>query len=157
MPVFFLLVLILIVLIRYQGKRIDKEDKQSSEDFWKAELAASYTRKQDISGLPYINLPEELINSLPDIADPLYHKYLEDLEGLSGKSILRLTGITNTELKQRYGMGNFTFLAECDENYDKLYQTFRLMAGLLTENGYTTDAERILAYLSSLEDTEEHT
>ena len=157
MPVFFLIAVIFTLLIRYEAKKGDSQSKKTSEAFWKAESEASFTRKQDISGLPYIQFPAELVESLPTLSDPRYNSLLADLNALAGQPILRLSGITNTELRATYGSGNFAFLAECDERYDKLYMSLKEAGEILKGAGYEKEYEAITSLLSDLETSPAHT
>ena len=150
MPVFFILVITLVILIRYEITRNSKAERRSSKAFWEREREASFTRNKDISGLDYINIPEDLIASLPSLENEEYTAALENLNALKGTKILNLTGITNTDLKASYGTGNFAFLSECDERFNTLYVSLKTISRTLKEAGYTELSDKIYVYLSGL-------
>ena len=151
MPVFFFIALILIIWIRYEGNRHAQSQEMSSEEFWRREREASFTRKADISGLPYVKVPDSLFDGLPVLKEPRYNESLERLKALAGTEMLNLTGITNTELKSRYGVGNFTFLSECNERYDEFYVAVKSIITVLKESGYEAEALDLQSFLADVD------
>ena len=81
--------------------------------------------------------------------DPRIAEYLERLRFLSNEKIANFTGISNTDLKLRYGAPNIESLMRCDQNYTVLARTLQEWAQLLYENGHTDDAETVLRYAVS--------
>lgn len=150
MPLIFLLTLILIIWIRYESKRTDRHSARTTRDFWERERQASFARKADLSKLPYIRLPEELLDSLPEElpASPK-DSSVEELLTLAKSPILNLTGQTNTDLKEQYGVANLEFLTECDENFTRLCLALNETGRLLIEAGQLTKAEQLLAFAVS--------
>ncbi len=155
MPLIFLLTVILILWIRHAGKQADRQSGESSTEFWQREQDANFTRRADISTLPYIKIPEPL-SSLPATAFQMLpagspeHEELtslqEQLHELSEASILNLTGISNTELKLRYGFANLDTLVQCDENFTRLCQTLNRIGRLFKDFQLEQEAIQILSY-----------
>ena len=121
-PFFFIITIGLVFWIHYQKSRTDRIAKASSEAFWEKERQANITRKKDISNLDFITVP---VNQLPfpetgreDISDIQKH-----ILALASGKIVNFTGISNTELKLRYGAPNLDILSEYDKNYLELVRS----------------------------------
>ena len=139
-------VLIICAVIAYNKRKSDRTMQKSTERFWAREREANMARRKDITKLPYIEIPYE---SLPLIALPESEEYaaaVKQLQSLSGKQILDLSGQTNTDLKLTYGAANLPVLIECDQNYLILIRTLSRMAGLLTDAGKDDAAEQLLRF-----------
>lgn len=139
-------VLVICALIAYEKRKSDRTMRKASDNFWDKEREANLTRRKDISQLPYITIPYEglPLNELPDSEE--YHAAVQQLQSLSGKQILDLSGQTNTDLKLAYGAANLPALMECDRNYLMLARTLSRMAGLLSDAGKEDAAESVLCF-----------
>ena len=139
-------VLVICALIAYEKRKSDRGMKNATEHFWDREREANLTRRKDISKLPYITIPYESLplDALPDSEE--YLAAVQQLQSLSGKQILDLSGQTNTDLKLAYGAANLPVLMECDQNYLVLARTLSRMAGLLSDAGNDNAAESILRF-----------
>lgn len=139
-------VLIICALIAYEKRKSDRGIKNATEHFWDREREANLTRRKDISNLPYITIPYESLplDALPDSEE--YRATVQQLQSLSGKQILDLSGQTNTDLKLAYGAANLPILMECDQNYLVLIRTLSRMAGLLSDAGKEDAAETVLCF-----------
>ena len=60
--------------------------------------------------------------------------------------ILNLTGITNTELKEQYGVANLTVLTDYDNNYTTLVNTIARWGARLIDLEYNDEAVTVLEY-----------
>lgn len=138
--------LIICAVIAYNKKKSDRAMRKASENFWDKEREANLTRRKDISKLPYITIPYEALPlaELPDSEE--YCAAVQQLQSLSGKQILDLSGRTNTDLKLAYGAANLPILMECDQNYLVLVRTLSRMAGLLSDAGKDDAAESVLCF-----------
>ncbi len=139
-------VLIICALIAYEKRKSDRGMKNATEHFWDREREANLTRRKDISKLPYITIPYESLplDALPDSEE--YLAAVQQLQSLSDKQILDLSGQTNTDLKLAYGAANLPALMECDQNYLVLARTLSRMAGLLSDEGKEDAAETVLCF-----------
>ena len=81
---------------------------------------------------------------MPDSEE--YRAAVHQLQSLSGKQILDLSGQTNTDLKLAYGAANLPVLMECDQNYLVLARTLSRMAKLLYEAERYDAAESVLCF-----------
>lgn len=139
-------VLIICAIIAYNKRKSDRAMRKASDNFWDKEREANLTRRKDISNLPYITIPYESLplDALPDSEE--YRSAVQQLQSLSGKQILDLSGQTNTDLKLAYGAANLPILMECDQNYLVLIRTLSRMAGLLSDAGKEDAAETVLCF-----------
>ena len=142
MPSLFIIVLLLSILTHLRNKST-KSFNKSKEDFWEREQSANAVRKKDISGLPYVNIPAEIL-SIAEKHDT--DSCFSELSGLSGKKILNLNGKTNTEIKLEYGTANITVLSEADNNYTELISVLNRLGTALYENGQYDDALRVITF-----------
>lgn len=135
----------IVFLLAYFRKRQTKHQNAVDEGFWSRENAANNIRRQDISELPYINIPLEKfpIGIWPD----------EDLKeqenvltALSSKQILNLGNQTNTDLKLQYGPANLAILTDCEQNFTTLCRTLVTYADHLQKLGHQTEAQTVLEY-----------
>jgi len=144
-PVFFIVTILLVLWIYYQKNRTDRDAVKKHEAYLERERQANMTRKKDISNLDYINVP---VNHLPfpetgseEITDLQTH-----IINLSGSKIVNFTGLTNTDLKLKYGAPNIDLLSEYDKNYLELVRSLYRYGKLLYDAGRTDDAVSILEY-----------
>lgn len=139
-------VLIICALIAYEKRKSDRTMRKASDNFWDKEREANLTRRKDISKLPYITIPYASLplTELPDSEE--YQAAVQQLQALSDKQMLDLSGMTNTDLKLAYGAANLPVLMECDQNYLILIRTLSHMAGLLTDAGKYDAAESVLCF-----------
>lgn len=143
-PIFSIFILLLLALTYFRTKAAN-EEKEQMEKFWAKETQANQTRKQDISNLPYIEIP---LSEFPlGICDSSYCKRLEEqLKDLSGRKILNLSGISNTDLKLKYGVANLSVLTECDQNFTRLSNLLFNYGKALHDEGFAPEAVRVLEY-----------
>ena len=126
-------------------KKSSRDNSQRKETFWDRERRANVSRRKDISSLNYISIP---LNQLPfvDTDDDEILEYHRSINRLATMKILNLTGITNTELKERYGVANLTELTDYDNNYTTLVNTIARWGARLIELEYIDEAVTILEY-----------
>lgn len=100
---------------RYLNKKIDNDN----DSFYERERKANATPAKDISNLKYLEVP---IDKFPigEIDDPDIIEIENKLTNISEKEILNLTGKTNTDLKEEYGVVNFEKMQQVGENFNDL-------------------------------------
>ena len=142
----FIIVTIYIAIRRNSAMR--SEEKVWNE-FREREQEANWTRKQDISNLAYIKLP---LDSLPlgKFEDEALVSYEHALRDLSTQPICNLNGISNTDLKLRYGAANLNTLSQCDTNYSTLVSLLANYGEKLFELSHVEEARQVLEYALSL-------
>lgn len=135
-----------IALALSKGK---KEQLKKETEFWNLERKANNTRKKSLDDLQYISIPlDELPTELLK-EDERVQDYVRIITELSSSKIVNFTGITNTELKLRYGAPNLDLLTTYDQNYTILVRTLQQWATCLYDAGYLEEACQILEFAVS--------
>lgn len=123
---------LLIIILNYNLRKNKGTNDNDIRSILEREDAANSTRRKDISGLPYIEVP---LDTLPlDITlndekkQSKITEYKQKILELSEKPMLNLIGISNTELKEQYGPANLEQLTICDQNYSSYIRTLHLFA-----------------------------
>lgn len=132
------------MLILYECKKHSRKSDSAKASFWAREARANTVRRKDISNLNYINIPDSVIPS--DISDDEINEYRTTLLNLQARKILNLSGLTNTDLKENYGVANLSALSEYDENYITLVNIIARCGARLIEIGNCSLATVILEY-----------
>lgn len=134
----FPIVLILLFMFRNFMKKGDRKQRDADRLFWERESKANSVRKQDIEHLHYITIPE----NLPAIATDNFriNELLQQFEGMRAKKILNLTGMSNTDIKMKYGAANLPFLSECDDNFTELARITAALGHMLIDCNLTDEA-----------------
>ncbi len=143
-PIFFC-VLILCFEIYYHRKKDDRRRERAKQQFWDREAEANTVRRKDLTFLNYLNIP---LDSLPmsDTGDDEISEYQDTVRRLSGKRILNLNGLSNTDLKMEYGAANLPDLTEYDNNYITLVNILAKWGARLIELERYDDAVTVLEY-----------
>ena len=68
---------------------------------------------------------------------------------LSSKKILNLGGLSNTDIKMKYGVANLQILMQYDDNFSKLSRALARWGKLLFDAGELTAAKKVLSYAIS--------
>ena len=126
--------------------RSNKKRDSSQDDFWAKEYEANHTRRKPLDDLDYIKIPIEefpmtLLEDVPKVED-----YKQIIQSLNELPIVNFTGITNTDLKLRYGAPNIELLTSYDQNYTLLVRTLQQWAQALYDGGYIDEARRMLEF-----------
>lgn len=147
MPIFpmFTIFILFIAWFTYNRHRSEKIEKEREKQFWAKEEKANAVRKKDLSLLPYITISCATlpVGISPD--DESLCQYEAQLQALSSLKILNLTGLSNTELKLKYGAPNLTFLTECDQNFMDLVRLMHQWGTRLYELALTDAAQQVLS------------
>lgn len=141
--------LVLAVAIAIASSRNQKSTAAIEQEFWQKERAANSTRRKPLDDLNYIKLPMEIfpMELLQDI--PKVEDYRQIILSLNEQTIVNFTGLSNTELKLRYGAPNITLLTTYDQNYTLLARTLQQWAQALYDNGYSAEACQLLEFAVS--------
>lgn len=145
MPLLLPYIIILLCVLALMRNRSSRSAKKKQDALWEKEQRANQTRKQDISGLDYIQIP---LDTFPvgRYEDEALSSLEQTLQGLSSKKILNLSGISNTDLKLQYGAANLPELSEYDASFTKLARTLTAYGERLSELGHWQDAVCVLEF-----------
>lgn len=135
--------------LSHQLKRQRKKEEALALSYRDREAAANNTRKKPLDDVEFITIPFDFLpmRTMPENEEAEECRRL--LLDLSEQKIANFTGLSNTDLKLRYGTANITFLTECDQNYTVLARTLQKWASVLYKNGYTDEAKTILEFAVS--------
>lgn len=142
---FVFMVLIITVWINFRCRKTRNNTENANESLWDKESKANSTRKKSIDNLDYITIDEKIL-PLIDTNDETINECIDKLIALKNCRILNLSGISNTDLKLRYGVANLETLSEYDENYTTLCRLLNTLGGRLYETGYIKEARKVLEW-----------
>lgn len=149
-PVFLLLVIILALWIRYQSSHTSRQAAEMRETFLERERRANLTRKQDISQLDFILVPVKEL-PFPETTQEEITDIQKHILTLASGKIVNFTGLSNTDLKLKYGAPNIDLLMEYDKNYLELVRSLYRYGKLLYDLGKKDEAAAILEYAISIQ------
>jgi len=141
---------LLIIFVVWLNIQLRKNSNNSSDEkFWARERQANLSRSKDISSLDYITID---LNKLPldTKEDQTLNSYRDTIVKLANKKILNLSGLSNTDLKEKYGIGNLQRLIEYENNYMTLVSILHKWAQRLYDNSYLDEARTVLEYALSI-------
>lgn len=139
------LFIMLIAAVSFYSKRGSRHQQEIHDSFWEREQKANFVRRQDISGLPYINIPLEDF-SIGAFTDEELNQIENTLQTFHDKKILNLNGQTNTDLKLQYGPANLPLLTEYDQNFTDMLQLLTRYINRLLELEQTEAALPVLKF-----------
>lgn len=137
------LLIVFVLWLNYQIAKSNRISRKGIDEFWNKESQANLTRKADISSLTYITIPFEKL-PLEDNPDQTINSYRDTILSHSGKKILNLSGLSNTELKLKYGTSNIKLLSEYDINYTVVISMLHKWGERLLELGFVNEAIAVL-------------
>lgn len=144
-PVFFIIFVIFVLWLQYEIRKSKRLSRKNHDTFWNKENESNLVRRGDISSLDYITIP---LNNLPmsDREDATINSYRDTILKLSNQKILNLTGLTNVDLKLKYGVANLNTLSEYDNNYTTLVSMLHKWGERLYTHGFVSDAASVLEF-----------
>ena len=137
---------LLVGAIAVFGKKGEKSMKDKLEKFQERERAANEVRRQPLDDLDYLTIPDEFLSFPSDEASHDATEGRRLLESLRSEKIVNLTGLSNTDLKERYGVANLPDLMRFDQNYTSLVRALQMYAAYLSEAGHEDQAVKLLEY-----------
>ena len=126
-----------------------KHETFTKDNFLAKEREANSTRRKPLDDLNYIKIPlqEFPMTLLPDV--PKIEDYKQIIRSLSELPVVNFTGISNTDLKLRYGAPNIDLLISYDQNYTLLVRTLQQWAQALYDAGCIDEARHMLEFAVS--------
>lgn len=146
---FLAIFIVFVLLLALRFSTVKKKTNEKYNTFWNNEAAANNVPAVDLSTLSYIKVP---ISRFP------FNKWEDDeiqmmeaqIQELSEKRILNLTGKTNTDLKMTYGTANLDAMTEIGENFNTLIVLLVDYAKALMQKDDFEEAAKILEYGASI-------
>ena len=143
-PFFTIFMVVFIIILTIGLRKNSGAQEEAQERFWQREYEANHVRKADISNLDYITIPSDIFPQEPKTDAEAR------LKELSGKTILDLTGLSNTDLKMQYGVANLQALSEYDANFTALVVALGDYGKELLDAGRIPEAQKVLEYAVSI-------
>lgn len=145
MPVLLLCILLLILLLKHRLSSLDQQEQKEQEEFWSKEKKSSLPIKKSMDDLVFLTIP---VDRLPfhHTTDTKLAAIQKAIQELSQQKICNLSGISNTDLKLKYGAGNLDELSEYDQNYTTFLRILGDWSARLLELGYEEDALTVANY-----------
>lgn len=134
-----------LVTLTLKIKISDRKNRITKQEFLDLESQANLTRKQPLDDLDYITIP---LNKLPfyENENEDIISYQNEIKALADKTIVNLTGMSNTDLKLTYGAANLDILSEYDRNFTELVRLLYMWGQNLYDNGKVNDAKTVLEF-----------
>lgn len=145
LPIFTTVVL-LSAFTWFYMKRSGNKMKEIEEQFWDRERKANSTRRKPLTDLDFISIPYDSLPFTGEVGNPVIMESEAFLLGLKDAKIVNLNGISNTDLKLRYGVANLTDLTEYDQNYTEMIRTLADWGEELQKLGRTEEAVKVLEF-----------
>ncbi|MBO4899708.1 MAG: hypothetical protein J5509_05415 [Lachnospiraceae bacterium] len=142
---FLVLCLIVAVSVRSTKNKYEQEERA----FWEKERAANSVRRKSLDGLDYITIPMDRLPTELHIDNDNIASCIDTIGELSKSPIVNLTGISNTDLKLKYGAPNITLLTLYDQRYTLLASTLQKWAAALMDLNEKEAARTVLEYAVS--------
>lgn len=144
MPILFIGFIIICLTVSHAVNRNKKIENSANDDFWDREQQGNFVRKQSTDDLNRIVLPDNL--PYEDNCDDDLAPVMKKINELKSKEIINLTGITNTDLKLKYGLPNLEYLTECDGHFTYLSVALNKWSEYLLSHNRISDAVKVLEF-----------
>lgn len=110
-----------------QLKKSRNLNEKAEVDFWENESLANSVRKKQLEDSDFVKFPFDKLPTEESFAPNPVPESLSILQDLAEKKMVNLNGISNTEVKKRFGTANITILSEYDSNYESFVKHIYLL------------------------------
>ncbi len=141
--------IVFTIWLNYELGKRGKLGNASEKEFWAKERAANKTRRKSLDDLNYIKIPFDELPITVMQEDERVADCVRMVKELGESPIVNFTGLTNTDLKLRYGAPNIDILMRYDQSYTMLARTLQQWAKYLYDGGYVNEACQILEFAVS--------
>ncbi len=148
MPLLLFIGFIIICLtVSHTVNHTKKLEDTANDAFWEKEQKGNFVRAQSTEDLVRITLPDDL--PYEEDCDEELAPIMKKIIPLKEAEIINLTGITNTDLKLKYGLPNLEYLMECDGNFTNMVVYLNKWADYLISHLRIDDAVKVLEFAVS--------
>lgn len=123
-----------------QLKKSRKLNEKAEKDFWEEEAMADSVRKKQLEDSDFVIFPFDKLPTEESFSPNPVPESLPLLMSLADKKMVNLNGISNTEVKKRFGVANLTVLTEYDTNYETFVKHIYLLCQHLYDIGRIEEA-----------------
>lgn len=143
---FFASFIVFCIWLSYEIRKHRKLQSEAEDSFWEKEARANNTRRKPLDDLDYVTIPFDSLPMEILIDDPAVKEYHDTLHTISEGPIVNFTGISNTDLKLKYGAPNIDLLSLYDQRYTTLARTLQSWAAILYDHSYIREAQAVLEF-----------
>ncbi len=140
MPIFLIIFIIFIIWLTYERNKAAKHNSKISQSFWAREQKANHARNKDISHLDYLLIDESQIPDTETDSTDVLEVRQTVISAIQNKMI-DLSSYSNTDLKLKYGVGNFHQLSSYDANYTNFLIKLSRYSQVLFDENYLQEAK----------------
>lgn len=148
-PFLFILSVLFLMFLSHRRNQQTRNQQEVNRSFLERERMADNTRKQDISGLDFLDYNSKRL-PLGKYEDEALKDLETYLAKMDGKRIINLTKYSNTDLKLMYGPANLKRLTKYDDRYFRLSKTLALYAQRHEQLGHIKEAAAVYEYAMEL-------
>lgn len=128
------------IWLTIQLRKSRKLNDQAASDFWEEEALANSVRKKQLEESDFVTFPFDKLPAEESFLPDPVPEALTQLIALSDKKMVNLNGISNTEVKKRFGVANMAILTEYDSNYECFAKNIYLLCQYLYDIGRAEEA-----------------
>ena len=128
------------IWLTIQLRKSRKLNEKAEKDFWEEEALADSVRKKQLEDSDFVIFPFDKLPTEESFSPDPVPESLTMLISLSDKKMVNLNGISNTEVKKRFGVANLAVLTEYDTNYETFVKHIYLLCQHLYDIGRTEEA-----------------
>ena len=139
-----------MIVFLINRKKADFKDASIERSYLETERQANSTRKKSLENLDYIIIPFSTLPMDTAAQDEVVSQCVKEIRELSEEKIVNFTGLTNTDLKLKYGTANITLLSVYDQNFTLLVRSLQDWAKRLFELGHTDECLILLEFAVSI-------
>jgi len=131
-PTIFILFLIFLFIFHHNLKKTEKLTAIKRKEFWENEEKSMFSRKSQIEDTNYIvpdisGVKHNNKEYFAELGHPELFKYQELIFSLSKEPMLNLSNMSNSEIRLKYGIANFSHIEACENNYNRLIKAIYLL------------------------------
>ena len=141
LPTIFICFLIGVAWFTYERKKATRLSEKATDEFWQREVEANHTRNQDISDIELVSVSETDIPTYSGEDDNIIAS-LKQVMSILPLPMADLSELSNTDLKLRYGVGNFATVTSYDTNYINFVCALSILAKHFSNNLLWKEAQQ---------------
>jgi len=128
------------IWLTFQLRKSRNLNEKAESDFWENERMANSVRKKQLEASDFVTFPFDKLPTEESFAPDPVPDSLPILLSLADQKMINLNGISNTEVKKRFGAANITILTEYDGNYELFVKNIYLLCQYLYDIGRKDEA-----------------
>ena len=132
-PIIFLTFIWFCLWVGAKFRTNRRKAAEKEQSFWDKEREANFARAKPLTDLDFITIDTDALPLTRLTDDPAVQDAAARIRALVPEKIVNLTGMSNTELKLRYGAANLETLSHYDQNFTALVTALQKWAHALLD------------------------